>query len=339
MRSISVFEVIRFVLALHFGAALVHAFDDRNWTSNTSSDKANWFNPNNWNGGVPTSSDHAIIPASLSGSREMPVIYSSDGSQIAYAQKITVNASGSDIGTLDIYGSNSLLILGDGSARTSTVHGKFRIGQHGAGTNTTVKIRGDHTIQGAGGEIVLEKDALIDEYTNDGDDKLTLKRSGGSACEDYPDGLDCNVLLHGTGTIKVQLDNRAFVLGDYAIVLDDRAKTGTSEGWWIAENNGSLTITCDVSGAGHWFLADLGANGSTLEVGTNGCVSAAGPVLFKEGQFRLSGGDFCTTGDMLWKSVCGDGGCTFKTQPKFFVDNGRTATFGLGGAGTCGSCP
>lgn len=45
------------------------------------------------------------------------------------------------------------------------------------------------------------------------------------------------------------------------------------------------------------------------------------------------------TGDIVWKSVCGDDGCTFKTQPTFFVSNGRTATFGLGGAGTCGSCP
>ncbi|MBE7458681.1 MAG: hypothetical protein HS102_19035 [Planctomycetia bacterium] len=82
-----------------------YAAGDRTWVSNTSTDKANWFNDTNWSPSiVPTSSDHAIIPASLSGSREMPVIYSSDGSQIAYAQKITVNASGSDIGTLDIYG-------------------------------------------------------------------------------------------------------------------------------------------------------------------------------------------------------------------------------------------
>ncbi|MBE7458682.1 MAG: hypothetical protein HS102_19040 [Planctomycetia bacterium] len=118
---------------------------------------------------------------------------------------------------------------------------------------------------------------MIDEYTNDGDDKLTLKRSGGSACEDYPDGLDCNVLLHGTGTIKVQLDNRAFVLGDYAIVLDDRAKTGTSEGWWIAENNGSLTITCDVSGAGHWFLADLGRTDPRWRSGRTGASPPPAP--------------------------------------------------------------
>lgn len=317
---------------------LTYAFSDTAWTSNTETDKSNWFNANNWDNGVPTSGDNAIIPASVGQGREMPVIASSSP---AYAQKLTIYRSGSDVGRLTVQGSTSVLILGDGSARTSTINGRLVLGDHGSGSASTMKVNGDHTIIGAGGEIFLVKEAIIGENTDNESDKLTIKRSGQSACDDYPDGLACNVLLHGEGEVKVQLDNRGYVVADEPgldLILSDRTKTGTSEGWWIAEANGRLVLRTKINSSCHWHLGETEVgSASTLLVDSGGCTAGFGPVTFTAGVFQVDGGNFCTSGNIVWKSVY-DSGASAWTEPAFKVAAGKTAKFGGGGV-SCSACP
>ncbi|MCC7292196.1 MAG: hypothetical protein IT449_09075 [Phycisphaerales bacterium] len=333
--------VLIVVLCAPLTSPLALARDEYTWVGYTDEDGANWFEPSNWSPSTdapPGSDDSVIIPATLQTNHKMPVISSSSE---AYAQKLTINRSGSNIGKLTVLGSTSVLILGDGSARTSTINGQLVLGDHGSGSASTMKVNGDHTVIGAGGEILLVKQAIIDENTNNGSDKLTIKRSGQAACDDYPDGLACNVLLHGEGEVKVQLDNRGFVIADdegLDLVLSDRTKTGTSDGWWIAESNARLVLQTKVNSSCHWHLGETNCDSqSTLFLDTGGCTAGFGPVTFTAGIFEVTGGNFCTSGNIVWKSVY-DSGASEWTAPAFKVTSDKTAKFGSG-AVSCTACP
>lgn len=284
---------------------------------------------------MPTGDDNVTIPASVTSGRQLPVIPASQQQQTAYAKTLTINRSGSNVGTLTIQGATSSLVLGDGTTQTSTIDGKLVVGTHGEGYNSTLTIHGNHTIQGAGGEILMEKVAMIGEYTDCGSDSLTIKRSGGSPCDPYPDGLSCNVLLHGEGIIRVALDNRAFVRADYlGLNLEHRFKTGTSEGWWIVESGGTLNINCVIACACHWRMVHTQVengelvNEPKMHLSGFGHVGSSGPFEFRNGLVLIKDGSFCTTGDIVWKSTVVQGG-SLTTSPRFQVGNDVAASFGV----------
>jgi len=225
---------------------------------------------------------------------------------------------------------SSTLILGNGT-QTSTIDGDLTIGI--PGDNSTLEILGTHTIQGTGGIIRLRKYSLINPAAGGGE--LTIKSTGACASR------ACSVVIHGEGEINVELDNRAYVVADTLIRLASADKTGNSAGYWIAENNGTFAVACEVNGACHWQIVDLIDTASQFVIiEALGCVAATGPVTLESGSLVLElDTQFCTTGALTWRSVCIDGGCSGTTSPSIATTGTSSAVFGLGGAATCSACP
>lgn len=325
MRKIGVIIMAALIIAACVNGVALAQLADTYWIGGTST---NWFYDGNWDNNTPNSSKHAIIPATTQSGR-MPEIR--DTSTTARAGKLTIQKSGNDFGTLFIDG-GCVLELGDGNARTSTLDGDVTISRdhHGPGT---LKVRGDHTIEGDGGTIILDKDSLIDEYTDNGNDKLTLKSTG--SCGDPT----CSIVLTGIGRVGVALDNRAYVVADNSgqITLEDRDKTGTSSGSWIVKGGATLKVSCHVTGACNWFSEDDNYPGKIELTANEGCVRGAGDLTLTAGSLTcFANTQFCTTGKLTWKSVANSSGTT---SPKIFTTSTSSATFGLGGASTCPSCP
>lgn len=162
---------------------------------------SSWTEGGNWSFGVPDSSLCAVIPANDGEDKHFNVVI--PGSTTASCKTLTIGNEGDDKSTLFLTG-GSTLILGDGGALTSTIDGQFDLSVAPT-TPATLKINGDHTIQGNGGVIVLVKGSVIEEYT-DADDKLTLKAT--STCSSQ----SCGMTLKGDGYLKVNFDNRAYVI-------------------------------------------------------------------------------------------------------------------------------
>ncbi|GMU38845.1 MAG: hypothetical protein KJ057_15470 [Phycisphaerae bacterium] len=311
------------------------AFAQLTQTTWDGSEGTNWFEGDNWSGSVvPDDTFEAVIPHNPTGGSVWPVI---DNSEVdAEAGKLTMTVSGGTRAKLTIK-SGSVLILGNGGALTSTVDGDLVLGD-GSLPYGSLKINGTHTITGKGGTIELkEKSSIIP--LNDTDDLLIL--TGDSGCTGYPDDRACSLTVFGIGYIAVRLDNRAFVVGKDAskpLKLDGYDMTGTSVGWWIAEDGGSIAIGTDITGACTW-LTKANAPGSFLlghpDVG-DGCVAATGEVILKSGLLSvLDGSRFCTSGKLTWKSVDVNG---TPSQAQIVTTGAATATFGLGSASSCTAC-
>ncbi|MCC7292943.1 MAG: hypothetical protein IT449_12850 [Phycisphaerales bacterium] len=174
---------------------------------------------------------------------------------------------------------------------------------------------------------------MIEEYA-DGDDKLILKAT--STCSNQ----SCSMTLRGDGHIKVNIDNRAYVIADDHIWLEDRAKTGTSDGWWWVKEAGTLEISAEVTGASAWYVDSDSADNKVLLIEDSGCVKSSGPVTLLGGELSCPcGTTFCTTGKLTWKSIAVGQNTT---EPLIRTTSTSVATFGLGGSGTCScttSCP
>lgn len=276
---------------------------------------------NNWDNGVPDSTMCAVIPADDDGDVHFNVVI--PGSTTAYCKTLTIEDEGDDRSSLYLTG-GSTLVLGDGGTLTSTIDGQFDLSVH-PGDPGTLRINGVHTIQGNGGVIALNKGSVIDEYA-DGDDKLILKAT--STCSSQ----SCSMTLHGDGYIKVNFDNRAYVVADDHIRLETRAKTGTSDGWWIVNDAGTLTVSTNVTGASAWYVESDSANNLIDLIQEAGCVLSTGPVTLYAGMLACEcGTTFCTSGKLTWKSVQAGGGTT---EPRISATATSVASFG----GTCSTC-
>ncbi len=305
-------------------AAVVLTDCDVNNTTTFVGNGTSWTDSGNWDNGVPDSSKCAVIPADDGENEHFNVVI--PGSTTASCKTLTIGNEGDDKSTLFLTG-GSTLILGDGGTLTSTIDGQFDLSVAPT-TPATLKINGDHTIQGNGGVIVLVKGSVIEEHT-DADDKLTLKAT--STCS----SPSCSMTLKGDGYIDVNFDNRAYVIANDHIRLENRSKTGTADGWWIVNDVGLLTVSTLVTGACAWYIeSDSEDNRISLSEDA-GCVNGSGPVTLKAGELDCQcGTTFCTTGKLTWKSVTSGGGTT---EPRIRTRSTSLATFGLGGASSC-SC-
>lgn len=327
MKHMCIILIVAIVLFSCVSAPAVAQLTNTTWTAGDST--RDWSTSNNWNNGVPTSSHHAIIPATTLSGR-MPRL---NGGESRTAGKLTLEVDGSDRGKIEVWG-NSTLILGDGSAQTSMIDGDLYVGED-ASHPGKLKIDGAHTLQGDGGVIHLVNfDSTIEEKDSAGD-SLILQSSDGS-CTGESNDRSCSVLVHGTGQILVELDNRAWVVSDAnGLTLGGEGKTGTGAGFWVAENDATLHVETEVHGGCAWQVIDVGDTNTTIWIKSSGCVQATGPVVLKEGCLKCQG-PFCTTGKLTWTSVTSGGG---SSSPAIRVYPEISATFGLGGASACASCP
>lgn len=289
-----------------------------------------WDVDGNWSpNGEPSEDDNVTIPAD-----QDP--YIPEDYETAECRTLTMAVSGGTRSSLTLQ-SGAILTLGNGGTLTSTVDGDIVLGD-GTLPYGSLKINGTHTITGKGGTIELkEKSSIIP--LNDTDDLLIL--TGDSGCTGYPDDRACSLTVFGIGFVAVRLDNRAFVVGKDAskpLKLDGYDMTGTSVGWWIAEDGGSIAIGTDITGACTWLIK-ANSPGSFLLGHTDvddGCVAATGEVILKSGLLSvLDGSRFCTTGKLTWKSVDVNG---TPSQAQIVTTGDATATFGLGSASSCTAC-
>lgn len=177
--------------------------------------------------------------------------------------------------------------------------------------------------------------ATIDD-DGTGAHKLTLEDS----CTGAP-SRSCSLVVHGSGRIKVTLENNTYVVadngngdgscpggGDCSLRLETDPKSGT--GFWIAEDAvsgtaGQLYVDADVTGSGTWQLID----DEDAEIVIASCCSVSGDVDVSHGTFEVAdGAAFCTTGDLDFDS-------SPSTTPSLLVDAGQTLTFS---AGSCSAC-
>lgn len=293
-----------------------------------------WDIETNWSpNGEPDENDNATIPYN-----QNP--YIPDNYTTAKCRTLTMAVSGGTRSSLSI-NSGAILTVGNGGTLASTVDGDIIIG---AGTLPygSLRIDGTHTIAGEGGTIELKEKSSIIPLTGSSD---LLIIAGDSGCEEYPDDPACSLVVFGTGTIKVPLDNRAFVVARNGgtLKLDDYDMTGTSAGHWIAETNGqngegTLAVGTDISGACHWLI-EADSPGTIFighaDVGA-GCVAASGPVTLKSGLLLVpDGSNFCTSGKLTWKSVSVGG---VPTRPAIETSGAASASFGMGNPNTCSAC-
>jgi hypothetical protein len=332
MRNILVILIAALTCVACVGGPALAQLTQTTWQGDVNT---NWFEEDNWSGEeVPTDGHEAIIPYNPTGGSVYPVINNSEVD--AEAGKLTMTVSGGTRAKLEIK-AGSVLILGTGGPQTSTVDGDIVLGD-GSLPYGSLKINGTHTLTGEGGTIELkEKSSIIP--LNDTDDLLII--TGDSGCTGYPDDRACSLTIFGIGFVTVRLD-RAFVVGNHAggtpLKLDGYDMTGTSVGFWIAENGGAIAVGTDVTGACTWLIeADSPGTiwlGHT-DVG-DGCVAATGPVTIKSGLLHVPNGSrFCTTGKLTWKSVSVNG---TPSQGQILTSGDATATFGLGGASICPAC-
>jgi len=317
-----------------------------------------WHIQQNWSDGVPDATKDAIIP-----SGQTCVIHNSQGH--AYAKTINLG------GTLIVDKRN--LTLGDQdypySATTSTIDGLLLIDAgDDEGVYARLKISGEHTIVGTNGIIQMayetpepEDDpvrAIIVQDTSN-DDLLILDHTCAGDVS-----RDCGLSLTGTGEVRVQLDNRSFVVADfdhwdYRLHLTNRPKTSTAKGYWICENGGTMAIETTVTGCGDWRSVDVNCTdactvrrgigcGGTFIIPwqSDGCVSGTGDVtlqagcgLYDDHQLKVQDNQFSTSGRLLWQSLEGQGGeASFISNPAILVFPDAIARFNCSGTG-CESCP
>ena len=250
-----------------------------------------------WQGGVePGANDRAIIN---NGTR-----CEIDNTADAVCETIEIDNS-STVRML----SSSVLTLGeDGQEHTSYIEdgGKLEIGYGGS---ATLEISGEHEIVGDVGTVVLLNAGSQIVEESDEDDVLTIEHS----CGDTMD-ITCSLVLKGRGEIEVTLVNNSYVVAqtDNAhLELTTRDKSG--DGFWIAENNGTLYVNCNITGAATWMSVDKNDGGQILISGS-GCVNSTGDVYISGAGVGLSLGAqsrFCTTGNLEFKSSqVGEGSTT-----------------------------
>ncbi|GIK16891.1 MAG: hypothetical protein BroJett003_18550 [Planctomycetota bacterium] len=255
--------------------------------------------------------------------------------QDAACRTLTMQVSGATRSALNLE-KESTLKLGDGSARTSFVHGDITVGSSNIPV-AQIRIDGDHTITGIGGTINVRHKGQIVPETGSGD---TLIITGDTGCTGYPDSRDCSLTILGAGFVLVPLDNRAFVVGTGGekLSLDTYDMTGTSTGHRVAEGDGGLEFGNEVTGACKWEISSDALN-SVIFIGSStlgdACVRGAGPTTLESGYLTIQdGSSFCTTGKLTWRSVEGDPA----TSPQIVTSGTASATFGLGGASPCAAC-
>ncbi|MCC7292427.1 MAG: hypothetical protein IT449_10245 [Phycisphaerales bacterium] len=328
MKSLLTFMIVALLCVTCVSGMALAQLTQTTWQGDVDDD---WFEENNWTSGQrPDEGYEAIIPYNPAGGNVWPVI--DDDQQVAEAGKLTITVSGATRGSLTIKG-QSVLVLGDGNAQTTTINGDVYLGQNGGSDYATLKINGSHVIQGEGGTITMRDFQNTKILENDGTgDYLTLQSSN-TSCTGWPADRDCTVLMHGSAEIHVGLDNRAYVVSDDSCLkLKTDAKTGTSAGYWQVENGAEFHVETGVTGACPWEITDL--DGGQFIVEDNGCVNATGPVTLNAGEL-LCYEQFCTSGKLILKSVSKGGGQY--TGPRIYVVGGKEAKFGS--AVTCGSCP
>lgn len=325
MRTVWTVLITAIVCVACLNGAAFAQLTQTTWQGDVSTD---WFWGPNWDNGVPTESYHANIPYNPSGGSVWPVI--DDNQQVAEAGKLTITVSGGTRATLTIT-AGATLVLGDGSAQTTTIHGDVYLGTDATGSNYGIlEIDGNHIIQGAGGTITMRdfNHTKINEHDGTGD-YLTLQSS--SICSPLAHG--CTMLMHGSAEIHVGMDNRAFVVSDDSCLkLKSDAKTGTSAGSWEVENGAEFHVEAGVTGACAWEITDV--DGGQFIVEDSGFVCASGPVTINAGEL-LCYEQFCTSGKLILKSISKGGG--LYTNPRVYVVGGKQARFG--GSVNCASCP
>ena len=290
-----VLVVVTIVLTMLTGVAVTPAAAaDIVWIG---TDGNKWQDDTKWQGGVePGANDRAIIN---NGTR-----CEIDNTADAVCETIEIDNS-STVRML----SSSVLTLGeDGQEHTSYIEdgGKLEIGYGGS---ATLEISGEHEIVGDVGTVVLLNAGSQIVEESDEDDVLTIEHS----CGDTMD-ITCSLVLKGRGEIEVTLVNNSYVVAqtdDAHLELTTRDKSG--DGFWIAENNGTLYVNCDITGAATWMSVDKNDGGQILISGS-GCVNSTGDVYISGAGVGLSLGAqsrFCTTGNLEFKSSqVGEGSTT-----------------------------
>ena len=234
--------------------------------------------------------------------------------------------------------SGSSLTLGEQDyPHDSVIDGLLTVGSNGA---ATLKISGSHTITGDDGTIELKNSSIIDDNGDD-DDLLTIEGDSEADCskDDRP-LIEDSLVITGVGSIKVALQNEAYVVAGPpgVLVLADHDKDSGCCGSWIAEEGGELGVQCLVEGTGTWRAQDDDYEdddylGGTITIGydgTAGCVLSDGPV-YVNGFSAVLGvtatGYFCTDGNLRFQSVLYDE--DQKTNPMIWVAPDGGAEFGV----------
>ncbi len=308
------FVVITIVLTVLVGVPLAPVTpvfaEDIIWVGN---DGDSWHDRRKWNPRqVPTANDRAIIKNNT----RCVIQYTPE----AKCQRIRIKGSGSIVELL----SGANLILGDGGTRTSKILDKGRLELGSA----TLKINGDHTIIGDFGEIELQSvGARIVENDAQANDVLTLE---GTACptREVP---ACPLQLRGAGRIEVTLVNNAYVIADHKdsdlnLVTNDKSGDGS----WIVENGGNLVLKgIMVTGGATWQATDRYYGGTIVIAHWEPSVFSWGNVYITGegvGLWVQGGGQFCTSGNLEFKSVSTIGD---PTTPQIKVAAGASAGFGV----------
>ena len=297
-------------------------------TTFTGNHNNDWNDGRNWSAGVPGPTSNAIIPVG-----KTPFIGQNDS---GVCQIITLS------GTLRLKKDSVLTIGQQDLPNSSTISGTMTIGKqddpnHGP---ATLKISGDHTITGDDGTIELVRESVIDD-NGDEDDLLTIKCDSEADCskDDRP-LIEDSLVITGVGSIKVALQNEAYVVAGPpgVLVLADHDKDSNCCGSWIAEEGGELGVQCLVEGTGTWRAQDDDYEdddylGGTITIGydgTAGCVLSDGPV-YVNGFDAVLGvtatGYFCTDGNLRFQSVLYDE--DQKTNPMIWVAPDGGAEFGV----------
>jgi len=290
-----IFAVIlmAFVTLLLVAVAPVSAADIT-WEGN---DGGSWHVGENWDRNRPPQpGDRAIIN---NGTR-----CEIDNTADAVCETIEID----DSSTVRMLSSSVLTLGEDGQEHTSYIEdgGKLEIGYGGP---ATLEISGEHEIVGDVGTVVLLNAGSQIVEESDEDDVLTIEHS----CGDTMD-ITCSLVLKGRGEIEETLVNNSYVVAqtdDAHLELTTRDKSG--DGFWIAENNGTLYVNCNITGAATWMSVDKNDGGQILISGS-GCVNSTGDVYISGAGVGLSLGAqsrFCTTGNLEFKSSqVGEGSTT-----------------------------
>lgn len=276
-----------------------------------------WDISDYWDGGRPTSSLVACIPAGSA---------VKIGEVDAYAEAIWVKRSGSTVGKVTVSAPGfgvTLHLYGN-----SVVDGVIEIGKDGALQAETDAL----TITGTGGEIIGTDDLarIVGRLGGPaGGTILTLAPGGGGGSRETS--------LVVRGRLKIQtpiVNNKAYVVADagtlelYYAGSEPRSSTAGKGAYWVAERNeaqgtvGTLLIRRTVSGTGRWELSSHPDASIHIEAD---CSRNSGPVYITNGKFvvgstTVEGADFRTTGRITLQSVNG-------SAPSVYVYEGNSGRF------------
>jgi len=178
----------------------------------------------------------------------------------------------------------------------STVDGLLSIEGDGR-----LNIDADLTITGDGGLIQGEFGSNASLNGVEATDTLTIAGA-------TPGSRSTSLIVQGTLTINVEPVNGAYVVaGEGDIYLDTNNKTGTSNGWWIAEANSGgtaaylLDVNVTITGSAHWLVQGH----ANAEINFDAeCTTLTGAVTMTNGKMTFNQ-DFKTDGALTIQSASG----------------------------------